>query len=212
MLTHGQQRTSMHVPLTHSVDGRGNPNYLGCKAAINAVFLCPSKINAGLFRFNDVMTGCCRQLSSWPFPRYGISTLLQSVTHSVERIVTALYSNLGHKPMLKNSPKQNPLTNPVSETKHKSLLAQVSIIRSAINIHGITQTQENFNTLKADALELVRMLEEIEQNNKRKTSLFNVLAKGTRRVIADRVTFDKALEYQEHNNTVIKFAGMGVSA
>jgi hypothetical protein len=57
---------------------------------------------------------------------------------------------------------KNPLTLSVSETKLKSLLAQVSIIRSAINIHGITQTQENFNTLKSDALELVRMLDEIE--------------------------------------------------
>jgi len=159
------------------------------------------------------MAGCIEQpLKRLAVPFCGSSNLIQSTAQEFELKAGGLYSKKGHKPMLKNSPKQNPLTNPVSETKQKSLLAQVSIIRSAINIHGITQTQENFNTLKVDALELVRMLEEIEQNNKRKTSLFNVLAKGTRRVIADRVTFDKAMQYQDHENLIIKFAGMGVVA
>jgi len=159
------------------------------------------------------MAGCIEQpLKRLAVPLFGSLNLIQSTAQDLRLKAGGLYSKQGHKPMLKNSPKQNPLTNPVSETKQKSLLAQVSIIRSAINIHGITQTQENFNTLKADSLELVRMLDEIEQNNKRKTSLFNVLAKGTRRVIADRVTFDKAIQYQGHKNLVIKFAGMGVSA
>jgi len=120
-------------------------------------------------------------------------------------------SNLNTEAIMPNFHAQeltkNQLTLPVSETKQKSLLAQVSIIRSAINIHGITQTQENFNTLKSDALELVRMLDEIEQNNQHKTSIFNVLAKGTRRVIAERVGFNQAIQYP---NAVVKFAGMEV--
>lgn len=67
-----------------------------------------------------------------------------------------------------------------------------------------------FSTLGgADALELARMLDEIQQNNQRMTSLFNVLTKGTRRVIANSVTFDKASQY---HNCIVKLAGMEVGA
>jgi len=52
------------------------------------------------------------------------------------------------------------------------------------------------------------MLDEIEQNNQRKTSIFNVLAKGTRRVIAERVGFNQAIQYP---NAIVKFAGMEVA-
>ena len=49
------------------------------------------------------------------------------------------------------------------------------------------------------------MLDEIEQNNIRKTSLFNVLTKGTRRVIAEKVSFNQAKQYPD---AVIKFSEM----
>jgi len=113
---------TLYAPLTHSKDGRENLKITGCKAAINAVFLCPSKINTGLCRFNNAMTGRCRQLSSWPIPVFGILTLLRSVTHSVRRIVTALYSNTGQKLMhtytqkLTNNVRQNHLVSFFSVT------------------------------------------------------------------------------------------------
>jgi len=197
------------LPLTHSVDGIRTPRR-GHKAAINAVFYCPSKIiSKGLLPVKSFMVGCIEQsLIGLAVPLSGSSNSIQSTAQRFEPKGGGLFLRQGHKPMLKNSPKQNPLTKSVSETKQKSLLAQVSIIRSDINLHGLTQTQENFNTLKSDALELVRMLDEIEQNNKRKTSLFNVLAKGTRRVIAERVGFNQAIQYP---NAIVKFAGMGVA-
>jgi len=198
----------LSIPLAHLKDGIQTPRR-GHKAAINAAFYCPSFIDSGLIPVKSFMVGCIEQsLIGLAVPLSGSLNLIQPTAQDFRLKAGGLLLRQGHKPMLKNSPKQNPPTKSVSETKQKSLLAQVSIIRSAINIHGITQTQENFNTLKADALELVRMLDEIEQNNQRKTSLFNVLAKGTRHVIADRVTFDKAIQYQGHNDLVIKFAGM----
>jgi hypothetical protein len=195
------------IPLTHSVDGIETPQKGQKRSLSTVVFLCQSINGTGLVRIKSFMVGCVlsNPLKGWPFLFAVVSTRYQSTAQDLRLKAGGLYSKKGHKPMLKNSPKQNPLTNSVSETKQKSLLAQVSIIRSAINIHGLTQTQENFNTLKSDALELVRMLDEIEQNNKRKTSLFNVLAKGTRRVIAEKISFNQAKQYPD---AVVKFAGM----
>ncbi|MCF7970822.1 MAG: hypothetical protein K9L22_06620 [Methylococcaceae bacterium] len=114
---------------------------------------------------------------------------------------------------------QNPLTISVSTTKQNSLQKQVEIIGYSLDSFCLDSSINARVTLKADALELVRMLDEMStvrhcveplplKIQECKTSLFNVLAKGTRRVIADRVTFDKAMQYQGHNDLVIKFAGM----
>ena len=198
------------LPLTHSVDGIETPKRGQKRPLSTVVFLCQSINGTGLVRIKSFMVGCVlsNPLKGWPFPCSVVSTRYQSTAQDLRLKAGGLFLKQGHKPMLKNSPKQNPLTKSVSETKQKSLLAQVSIIRSAINIHGITQTKENFNILKADALELVRMLDEIEHNNQRKTSIFNVLAKGTRRVIAGRVGFNQAIQYP---NAIVKFAGMEVA-
>jgi len=197
------------IPLTHSVVGIQTPQKGQKRPLSTVVFLCPVIINTELIRVKSFMAGCIEQpLKRLAVPFCGSLNLIQSTAQDFRLKAGGLYSKKGHKPMLKNSPKQNPLTKSVSETKLKSLLAQVSIIRSAINIHGITQTQKNFNTLKADAAELVRMLDEIEQNNQRKTSIFNVLVKGTRRVIAELVGFNQAIQYP---NAIVKFAGMEVA-
>jgi hypothetical protein len=207
MLTSIKNNASLSIPLAHLKDGIETPRR-GHKAAINAAFYCPSFINTGLLPVKSFMVGCIEQsLIGLAVPLSGSLNLIQSTAQDLRLKAGGLFLRQGHKPMLKNSPKQNPLTKSVSETKQKSLLAQVSIIRNAINIHGITQTQANFNTLKADALELMRMLDEIERNNQRKTSIFNVLAKGTRRVIAERVGFNQAIQYPD---AVVKFAGMEV--
>jgi len=207
LLTETTGNANLSIPLTHSVDGIQTPR-LGHKAAINAAFYCPSFINTGLVPVKSFMVGCIEQsFIGLAVPLSGSLNLIQSTAQDFRLKAGGLFLRQGHKPMLNHTPKT--LTFSVSETKQKTLLAQVSIIRSAINIHGLTQTQENFSTLKADALELVRMLDEIEQNNKRKTSLFNVLAKGTRRVIAERVGFNQAIQYP---NAIVKFAGMELAS
>ena len=111
-----------------------------------------------------------------------------------------------------NSHTQKPLNISVSDIKAQSLQKQVDLIGHALTIFCLDSNVQHRDTLKNDAQQLVRMLDELEQSNQRKTSLFNVLAKGTRRVIAERVTFDKAMQYQGHKNLVIKFSGMEVSA
>jgi len=209
MLTHAISLGNLITPLTHSVERTATPEIKGRKRPLSkVVFLClPKTLKAGLIRFNTSLVGCVWQLSSWSAPLSDCCNQIQSAAQELQLKAGGLFLNKGHNPMLNHT--QNQLTLSVSETKQKSLFAQVSIIRSAINIHGITQTQENFNTLKADALELVRMLDEIEQNNQRKTSLFNVLAKGTRRVIAERVGFNQAIQYP---NAIVKFAGMELAS
>ncbi len=149
-LTGTTSNSNLSMPLTHSRDGRENPKITGCKAAINAVFYCPSKSEAVLFRFMTAMTGCCRQLSSWPVPVFGILTLRQLVAHSVRRIATALYSNTGHKPMLNHT--QNPLNISVSEIKQNSLKKQHEIIGHALDIFCTEFSESNKSALKHDAL------------------------------------------------------------
>jgi len=115
--------------------------------------------------------------------------------------------------------KQNPLTIPVSTTKQNSLHKQVEIIGYSLDSFCLDSNTNTRATLKADALELVRMLNELDtvqhcvepthiNTQERKTSLFNVLAKGTKRVIAYKIPFERAIQCHKKNQTVIKFAGM----
>lgn len=95
----------------------------------------------------------------------------------------------------------------VSTTKQNSLKKQVEIIGYSLDSFCLDSNALARATLKADALELVRMLNEIEQNNQRKTSLFNVLAKDTRRLIAEKVSFNQAKQYP---GCIVKFSCMEV--
>jgi len=106
-----------------------------------------------------------------------------------------------------NNPAQKPLNISVSDTKAQSLHKQVEIISHALNIFCLESSNNNQEALKRDALELVRMLDEIK-STQRKTSRFNVLDKS-RQMIAERVTFDQAKQYQD---CIVKFAGMEVAA
>ena len=103
---------------------------------------------------------------------------------------------------------QNPLTISVSEIKQQSLQKQAEITSHALDIFCTEPNQSTRSALKHDALELVRMLDGLPNDLPRKTSRFNVLSR-TKQLIADRVTFDQAKQYQD---CIIKFAGMGVQA
>lgn len=91
----------------------------------------------------------------------------------------------------------------VNPIKHKSLKKQHEIIGHALSIFEISNTQENRLKAAQDTIELVRMLQDLN-NDQSRTSRFNVLNKA-KQVIAERVPFDQAKQYQ---NCIIKFACM----
>lgn len=65
--------------------GIGTPENKGQKAAIDAVFYCPSKIiSAALVRLKFVMVERNRQPQGWPAPLSGSSNLLRSATPRLE--------------------------------------------------------------------------------------------------------------------------------
>ena len=103
-----------------------------------------------------------------------------------------------------NTRAQNPLTISVSETKQQSLKKQHEIIGYALDIFCTEPSERNRSALKHDALELVRMLDDLSNDLPRKTSRFNVLNEA-KQLIAERVTFDQAKQYQ---GCIVKFAGM----
>ena len=112
-----------------------------------------------------------------------------------------------------NTHAQNPLTLSVSEIKQQSLLKQVEIISHAVNIFYLDSTTTNKGALKADALELVRMLEEIEHDSQQKTSRFNVLNKA-KQLIAEQVPFESAMSIRNGLNgqCLVKYSGQEVEA
>ena len=94
----------------------------------------------------------------------------------------------------------------VSPTKHNSLQKQHEIIGHALTIFAMSNTQENRLTAAQDTIELVRMLQDLP-NDLRSTSRFNVLDKA-KKLIAERVPFEQARQYQE---CIIKFSCMEVA-
>lgn len=91
----------------------------------------------------------------------------------------------------------------VSPTKIKTLKIQHDIIGHALNIFELYTNQVNRESVKAAALELVRMLDELP-NEPTSRSRFNVLTKA-KHLIAKRIPFEQAMQYQ---NCIVKFAGM----
>jgi len=91
----------------------------------------------------------------------------------------------------------------VSPTKAKSLHKQHDIIGHSLEIFCLEPNEINRAGLKVDTLELARMLDDLPPSPK-KTSCFNVLSR-TRKLIAERVPFNQAMQYQD---CIVKFAGM----
>jgi len=219
LLTTTTSNATLYVPLTHSVDGIRNLQRGQKRPVSKLVFLCPSEIiNKGLLPVKSFMVGCIEQpLIGLAVPFCGIANLIQSTAQDFAIKVGGLFLKKGHKPMLNHA--TNPLTISVSTTKQNSLHKQVEIIGYSLDSFCLDSNTNTRATLKADALELVRMLNELDtarhdvepthlKTQERKTSLFNVLAKGTKRVIAYKIPFERAIQCHKQNQTVIKFAGM----
>jgi len=194
----------LSLPL-HSRDGIRNPHTGQKRPLSTVVFLCPSKIiNKGLLPVKSFMVGCIEQpLKRLAVPLCGIANLIQSTAQDFAIKDGGLFLNKGHKPMLNHT--QKPLTISVSTTKQNSLYKQADMIGYSLNSFCLNSDTNTLATLKADALELVRMLDELEQNTPRKTSLFNVLAKDTRQLIAEKVSFKQAKQYPD---AIVKFSCM----
>ncbi|OQK16742.1 hypothetical protein AU255_02210 [Methyloprofundus sedimenti] len=198
MLTSSVAAAIITTPLKHSGAGICTPSIGQKRPVSKLVFLCPSKIiNKGLFPVKSFMVGCIEQPLIWLAGAYtGSANLIQSIAQDFALKDGGLFPYIGHKPMPKSNT-QKPLTISVSETKQKTLHIQAEIIGYSIESFCLDSNTNTLTTLKNDALELVRLLDEIDHNNQRKTSLFNVLSKGTKRLIAERVTFNQARQYPD---------------
>lgn len=210
------ERNSNLTMLSEKVaSGLGNSFSKGDKTPLSTVvFLYLSKSIKALIRFNFFMVGvvgsrkACRTLC--PVYRPATFTARSLVTSSGGLKTTAKELVMSQHNYTQDHTKKNQLTLSVSEIKKQSLQKQLEIISHALTIFCLDSSKINKDLLKNPALELVRLLDEIEHDNQRKTSRFNVLAKGSKNLIAERVTFNQATQYPD---SVIKFAGMvgGVS-
>ena len=196
VLTGESDNDILALPLTHSRDGIEAPHTGQYRPLSTVVFLCPVISNTGLIRILSFMVGCIEQsLKRLAVPLCGSFNLIQSTAQDLKLKAGGLFLNKGHRPMI--NPTQKPLTISVSPIKQQSLRKQVEIISSSLDSFCCDTHTKTHTTLKADALELVRMLNDIEQNTPRKTSLFNVLAKDKKRLIAEKVSFNQAKQYPE---------------
>jgi len=208
-LTATQGAVNLYAPLQREVViGLSSPTkHKGDKTPLSTVvFLCPSKIiNTGLIRIYSSMVGCIEQsLIRLAVSLCGTANSIQSTAQDLAVQGGGLYSNKGHKPM--NTYAQNPLNISVSEIKKQSLQKQAEIINHALSIFCMNANGSNRNSLKNDALELVRMLDDLPTS--KSSSRFNVLNKS-KKLIAERIPFDQARQYQD---CIVKFSGMEVSA
>jgi len=100
----------------------------------------------------------------------------------------------------------NALNLSVSEVKKQSLQKQAEIIGHALNIFCLDPNTTSKDSLKKDALELVRMLDDLPILKKQ--SRFNIFASDTKKVIADNLSYSQAMQYRDPKKHVIKFAYM----
>ncbi len=211
LLTAAQSSVTLCATLTHSKVGLGNSIRTGEKPPLSTVvFLClPKIIKAESIRFNSFMVGVRGTLRGcWNlFPVYQpfTSTAQSLVTFGGGLKTTEQELVMSQHHYTQETAKQKPLTIHVSHIKQQSLQKQVEIISSSLDSFCCDAHTKARAILKADALELVRMLDELEQNTPRKTSLFNVLAKDTRQLIAKQVSFNQAKQYPD---AIVKFSCM----
>jgi len=81
LLTPIELNSNLAMSLPHATVRTTTPVTTGHKAAIFAVFYCPSKIiNAGLIRVKSFMVGCIGHPSGWLVPVAGCSNPVQPAT------------------------------------------------------------------------------------------------------------------------------------
>jgi len=124
-----------------------------------------------------------------PLEQLTVAELIDIITHCKASF------NKGTEPAIES------LT--VSPIKHHSLKKQHENIGHALSIFSLYATQDNRLAAAQDAIELVRMLQDLPQDL-HKTSRFNVINKA-RQLIAERVPFEQAKQYP---NCIMKFTGM----
>ena len=138
-----------------------------------------------------------------------LAKFLQSLGKPIEQLTIAEYVqviehctdtfNAGTEPSIEKVS--------VSPTKAKSLHRQHEIIGHALTIFCLNPNETNRAGLKSDAVELIRMLDDLPTTPP-KTSRFNILTKS-KQVIAKRIPYEQAIQYQDVS---LKFAGMEYSS
>ncbi len=146
LLTSPTAMANIDSHLQKTSDGISTPESSGQKAAIYAVFLCPSKIiNAGLFRFKSVMVGCIGQPSGWPVPEAGSANPVQPASQRLAPI------RGGYQPTSGETAMRNPIQNPpktqgVKAVENPSILLteELQLIEAAQIIGGIAESNCHF--------------------------------------------------------------------
>jgi len=167
LLTATESNATLYAQLPHEVVGLGRSNSKGDKTPLSTVvFLCPSKIiKTGLIRFNSFMVGvvgsrkACRLLC--PVDQPNALTAQSLVASGGGLITTAKELVMSQHSYAQTHTKQNPLNNSVSTTKQNSLYKQVDMIGYSLNSFCLNSDTNTLATLKNDALELVRMLDDL---------------------------------------------------
>ncbi len=94
------------------------------------------------------------------------------------------------------------------------VLIQVAILDATLSLFNKTQSSELLTGLKADCVELVKLIEQTSKQPKKAPkpllkSRFNVINRS-RHTLAKNISFDKAEQLKKQSKTecFIKFAGM----
>jgi len=118
--------------------------------------------------------------------------------------------------MPKHTTKPFNLANGSDPAHQADVLIQVAILDATLNLFNKTQSNELLTGLKADCMQLVKLIENSTPKPKSKpkklTSRFNVVTLS-RQVIAKNITFKKAEQLKKHYKAdcLIKFIGMEVA-
>ena len=228
-LTSTTRSANLLVQSERTANGLGNSYRKGEKSPLlTVVFLCLSKnLNVALIHTKPFMVGVLGSTRAcWSlFPVYqpSTSTAQSLVTFGGGLITTEKELVMSQHNYTQNQTKTNPLNNSVSNTEQQ-LIEFSQIIgtiqeSNAVFTHGLATYIDRLDKSVGDLTlsEIVALISEYKDSfnreskkpkSKPKTSLFNVLTKRNKRVIADRVSFEKALQYSENDAYLIKFAGM----
>ncbi len=103
----------------------------GLKAALHAVFLCPSQIlSTALNRLKSVMVGCIGQSSDWPVPEAGTANLVQSASNNFAVVRGGYFPTSGETAM--HHPTPNPSTHQNASTTVMSDNAVLNLLQIGI--------------------------------------------------------------------------------
>ena len=229
LLTSTTRNANLCFPLAHLKVGLGRSIRTGEKSPLSTVvFLClPKIIKAESIRFSSFMVGVVGILRDcwnlFPVDQPSTSTAQSLVAFGGGLITTEQELVMSQHNYTTNQTKTNPLNNSVSDTEQQVIeFSQIigTIQESnAVFTHGLATYIDRLDKSVGDLTlsEMVALISEHKESfnrestkpkSKPKTSLFNVLTKRSKRVIADRVSFEKAMQYSENDAYLIKFAGM----